>query len=103
MGQDWEGLSHEGAGRATRPSDPRIRVQGAQAQMKNLKKKMAVSLLIVILLILGHFKGRRRAVGDGVDTSPTQDSVCAVEPIFAPKPIHDPFRVSYGVGVSSKP
>ena len=39
MGQDWEGLSHEGAGRATRPSDPRIGLQRAQAQMKNLKKE----------------------------------------------------------------
>ena len=86
MGQDWEGLSHEGAGRATRPSDPRIGLQRAQAQMKNLKKKMAVSLLIVILLIIGHFKGRRRAVECGADTSPTQDSMCAVEAVFAPKP-----------------
>ena len=59
--------------------------------MKNLKKKMAVSLLIVILLILGHFKGRRRVVGERVDTSPTQDSTCAVELVFAPKPILNPF------------
>lgn len=85
MGQDWEGLSHEGAGRATRPSYPRIGLQRAEAQMKNLKKRMAVSLLIVILLIIGHFKGRRRAVGDWADTSPAQDSVCVVGPIFAPK------------------
>lgn len=86
MGQDGKGLSHEGAGRETRPGDPRIGVQRAQAQMKNLKKKMAVSFLIVILLIIGHFKGRRRAVGDWADTSPTQDSVCVVGLIFAPKP-----------------